>query len=229
VILLGKPLLLIFVALVAGATAAGQKQSNSTPPASSYCIPDSIETTVRLLAEEEMKGRWTRVANKDLASWGLERNSDIAHARLAEPFLDITLRDSALDHYLDSNDVDPRPFGSVVWYCFPIVVPGIAEPRGSIVIVRNHDENGKKFSADAGAFMFWGLFYPEGRTTEAVHLRTRYRGEISFVSFLDTGLPSRVMVADSLGLWSIGLADSLIPIAEDSREIKTYLAQRRKH
>ena len=77
--------------------------------------------------------------------------------------------------------------------------------------------------------MPWGMFGPGGRTAEAVQMRDRYRSEVSFVSFLDTAIPSRIMFADSAGLRSGTSVDSLQSIADDARRIKRYLKHQRDY
>jgi len=73
------------------------------------------------------------------------------------------------------------------------------------------------------------MFGPGGRTAEAVQMRDRYRSEVSFVSFLDTAIPSRIMFADSAGLRSGTSVDSLQSIADDARRIKRYLKHQRDY
>jgi hypothetical protein len=212
--------------VITSATVTGQAGTVAAYSHSSYCIAESTNASVRLTAEEELRERWSLLRSE---MFGLEGDVKVDEVRLADPFLDITLRGPALDNYRDSDESDPRTFGSVVLYCFPVFVPNVSDPCGAIVIVRNQDESGKKFSLEAGEFMPWGVFGPGGRTAEAVQMRDRYKSEVSFVSFHDTAIPGRIMLADSDGLRSGTSVDSLRAIADDARRIKRYLKHQRDY
>jgi hypothetical protein len=213
------------------ATSAQHDKVGARSQACPYCIPETTKVLVRALAQETLTERWIPSATMSPDFYQVEEGLDLTGARLVEPFLNITLRGPALDHYLDSNQDDPRPFASAFQYCFPIYLPDFKEPLGAVIIGRNRDESGNKFVAESGEFT-WVGYWPGGtgsRLADAVRLRDRFKGEVSFVQFLDTFIPDRIMLADSLGPRSAYLPDSLKSIADDAREIKRQLAHQRKY
>ena len=150
--------------------------------------------------------------------------------RLGEPFLDIRLRPASLDDYAKSSEDDPRTFASLFKYCFPIYVANRPDPIMYIVISRNYDRDRDTVFVDGGELVLAGYYPPgPGMTASAVALRELYGSRVSFVEFLDTSIPRRVIIDGPTGILSGAETDSLAAMQVDARKIKGHLLWQSRH
>jgi len=229
--------LLLLLALVTSSLNASADDQHvgrvAMPP---FPLTAAEEANARTLAQRILTDKLLPSATRSPEFYHLE-GVELSEPRLGEPFLDVTLRGRSIDDYRDSAEDDPRLFPGVLYYCFPVFVAGRQDAILSIIEVRNQDEDRQPFPlfVEKGPeheaqypqqeFLFWGYYLggQEGRTADAVHLRNQYGGRISFVQFLDTGLPGYIMVDDSTGaLWG-AMGDTLMSIHEGAPKIKSML------
>lgn len=155
-------------------------------------VPIPAEAVV--LAQECLTSRWIPGATKYPDFWGID-DLDPATATLGEPFCELELRGHNIVAYRTSEDEDPMKFAGVHKYVFPILASG--EDAGAVVIIRNRDEDGKKFSPELGEYMLFG-YYPSGHpfVEQVNRLRSELpeNVEIVWVWFIDANVRPHIVV-----------------------------------
>lgn len=188
-------LIVTTTAVVFGAWAGGD--SASIPPGAA----DRAQTW---LTES-----WPRVL-EDPAFWGLPDISEDATPRLGGGFVEFVLRRDAALAFLESADMDPRPFASYKVYRFPVWVDQICV--GLVMVQANQQPDGTKFKPHEGDFIQVGYEADKSvdivEVTDALRLRREYPREagyvLSTVRFYDVA-HHRLVIVDR--------PDSLEPLA----------------
>jgi hypothetical protein len=228
-------LLLLFTLLISSlGTGADDEHADKVtiPP---FPLTAVEEADARSFAQERLTNALLSIARSPEA-YHLE-GVNLSEPRLGGTFLDVTLRGRSIDDYRDSAEDDPRLFPGVLYYCFPVFVAGRQDAILSIVVVRNRDENRQPFPVfrqegpereeqyPQQEFLFFGYYGQEGRTAQAERLRHQYGRRISFVKFLDTGLPEYIMVDDSTGVLCGAMGDTLASVHDEAPRIKRALRE----
>jgi hypothetical protein len=238
------PVLLLLLSLCISSPAASVRADDASkitmPP---FSLTEAEETDARIFAERILREQYLPRAARSPESYQVQ-GIDLSESHLGYPFLDVTLRGRSIDDYRNSTEEDPRLFPGVLYYCFPVFVAGRKDAVVSIILVRNQDENRHPFPVyvEEGPareqqyppeeFILFGYYFggQESRAADAVRLRAQYGRRISFVSFLDTGLRSYIMVDDSTGVLCgvMGdthgvMGDTPTSIHERAAEIKRML------
>lgn len=191
------------------------------------CVPLGAATT----AQEALEQRWKRDASASPSFYSLRSSLGVTSATLGDPFCLVVIGGLGLDRFLTSSQDDPTAFASVEKYCFPILLPGGTD-AGTLIVIRNKDENGIPFLPEEGDFAFAGYFLPGAQVLLDVDaLRTRFSEEadVYWVRFVDSGLSPRFMIRESSGRVLAGSSpDSLRSLEEDSQYVRQRILSFRR-
>lgn len=175
----------------------------------------------RKLAEELLIERWLPLVTRDPDAFHT-RGIEIKDPGLGEPFLEAWLQGDDLGRYRDSSVDDPRPFANHLSYAFPIHVAGRSAPVMWLVVFRDRDDNVKRSMPD-DHFCFWGFYMGGGGiTSEATRLREQYNGQVTFVTFVETGMKT-IMVESPTGEIAGFSKDKLTTPGKIARQVKRNL------
>jgi hypothetical protein len=231
--------LFLFTLLVSSLSAGADDEHADKAAIPPFPLTAVEEADARSFAQERLTSALLLIARSPEA-YHLE-GVNLSEPRLGGTFLDVTLRGRSIDDYRDSAEDDPRLFPGVLYYCFPVFVAGRQDAILSIVVVRNRDENRQPFPVfrqegpkreeqyPQPEFLFFGYYLggQESWTVQAVRLRNQYRRRISFVKFLDTGLPGYIMVDDSTSVLCGAMGDTLASVHDEAPRIKRALRKPR--
>ena len=188
-------------------------------------LTQAEQERARSFANQKLRENFLPLAMKDPKVFRTEGIA-LIDPHLGEPFLDISLRDRSLLDYVNSGDDDPRGFGSLCRYCFPVYVAAHPDPIITIVVGRNYDRDRDTVFTDEGEFYFFGYYFVPGITQNAIDVQKLQRGRVSFVEFIDTSIPRRVIIDGVNGILSGAETDSLVTLQDDARRIKAYLSSK---